>query len=82
MQVKQEPSDDRMKPPVNKLNTWEDDSEIEYIGGPSSADKVRRPRSIVRTWAEGSLCQKPKAEIKQDQDDVPSLPSTPKKVSG
>ena len=42
MQVKKEPSDDGTKPPANKLNTWEDDSQIEYIDGPSSADKVRR----------------------------------------
>lgn len=67
--------------PANKLNTWEDDSEIEYIDGPSSADKVRRPRSFVRTWAEGTVYQQPKAEIKQDQSNVSSLSSTPKKVS-
>ncbi|KAH9837929.1 uncharacterized protein C8Q71DRAFT_755265 [Rhodofomes roseus] len=40
-QAKEEPSQDT-KLPADKLNTWEDDSEIEYVDGPHPADKVRR----------------------------------------
>ncbi|TFY52553.1 hypothetical protein EVJ58_g9952 [Rhodofomes roseus] len=37
-QAKEEPSQDT-KLPADKLNTWEDDSEIEYVDGPHPADK-------------------------------------------
>lgn len=41
MQAQKESSQGKMKPSVDKLNTWEDDSEIEYVDGPSSGDKVK-----------------------------------------